>query len=182
MARRIHLRTRLQSGILLGQAVAAHLGQRSPITVNRRRIALEFRLAARAGPEIPLSESRKNCHLIVDLTFPQGWSFTVANARFRGSARLDRLVSSTQRSAYFFQGDAPAAAFETHFIGPLTEDYNIRDSLPIESLVWSPCRGRWALNINTEVRVNNLRNPPGKGVVRSSANNSTYNFLWRRCD
>ena len=43
---------------------------------------------ASAGPGIALPESRKNCQITVDLVYPQGWSYTVFSADYRGYASL----------------------------------------------------------------------------------------------
>lgn len=141
---------------------------------------------ASAGPGIPVTQNRKNCDLLVRLRFPQGWSFSVFTVDYRGYATLDARVRGTQRSAYFFEGQFPSAALRTDLVGPYDANYEIRDTLGLSAVVWSPCGAARALNINTEVRVNNRDNRQGSGLM--TTDNITgelthiYGVQWRRCN
>lgn len=140
---------------------------------------------ASVGPGIPIGESRKNCNLLLRLKFPQGWSFTILNVDYRGYASLDNRVRGTQRSGYFFEGQFPSGALRSDLVGPFDDNYEVRDRLGLDTVVWSPCGVDRALNINTEVRVNNRSNPRGSGLI--TTDNITgelthvYGLQWRRC-
>jgi len=162
------------------------------VSKNLDRDAQAFTLAfdsfiAVAGPTITdPRENRKNCNIIIDFTFPSGWSFTIFTVDYRGFAELDRWVTATQRSAYFFEGQFPSAALSTRLVGPIAGiNYERRDSLGLLNRIWSPCGGGRALNINAEVRVSNMANRQGSGQMTLDTVTGTvqhiYGLQWRRC-
>jgi hypothetical protein len=140
---------------------------------------------AAAGPGISPLEKRKNCTLNIDLDFPQGWSFTIADIDYRGYASLERGVNALQKSTYYFQGDAHQVSGETTLRGSVDTDYHVRDELLLTAEVWSPCGGRRSLNINTQVRVDNSRNPRASGLMTvdtiDGVVTTIYNLKWKRC-
>jgi hypothetical protein len=152
----------------------------SSVVRNRKALSLVFSsLDASAGPGVPITENRENCNLILRLSVPQGWSFTLFSADYRGFANLDRLVQATLRSAYFFEGEFPSSALEAHLVGPIDKKYRIRDTLDLDEVGWSPCGEDRALNVNTEVRVNNRSNRRGSGLIE--LNKTLLGIKWRRC-
>lgn len=140
---------------------------------------------AEVGPGVPYKEKRKNCQVIVDLDFPQGWSYTIFEVDYRGYVSLDNGVQGVQKSTYYFQGQRQTAPLSTSMWGPLDKDYHIRDTLGISALVWSPCGMNRALNINSQVRVDNRRNRNGFGLMTLDSLDGQlkhiYNVRWRRC-
>jgi hypothetical protein len=69
--------------------------------------------------------------------------------------------------------------------GPLDQNYQIRDTLGLTALVWSPCGAQRALNINTEIRTENTANPSGHGLMTTDSIDGEvkliYGIQWRRC-
>jgi hypothetical protein len=66
---------------------------------------LEFdQFVASIGPGVAVSESRKNCQLILDLQYPQGWSYSILQTTFRGYVAIDAGVTATQEAVYYFSG------------------------------------------------------------------------------
>lgn len=140
---------------------------------------------AEAGPGVALTAGRKNCAINVDLDFPQGWSYSILDVDYRGFVQLDAGATAEQKSAYYFQGDFRTASLATVMRGPLTKDYQIRDSLGLEALVWSPCGASRSLNINTQVRTAALsRSARGLITIDSIDGELThvYGIRWRRCN
>lgn len=138
---------------------------------------------AEAGPGIPLSESRKNCQIGVDMRFPQGWSFTVFEVDYRGYARLDRGTTGLQKTDYYFAGQSKSASLQSNFFGAVDRDYQVRDTLGISSLVWSPCGVTRALVMNTQVRVTARGQQRALMTVDSINGELThkYGIQWQRC-
>jgi hypothetical protein len=139
---------------------------------------------AEVGPGVPLTASRKNCAVAVDLDFPNGWSYSILDVDYRGFYELEAGVTAEQKSSYYFQGDAKTAALTTTVRGPITKDYHIRDSLGLEALVWSPCHLSRALNINTQVRAA-AASRFARGLITLDSIDGTlthvYGLRWRRC-
>ena len=139
---------------------------------------------ASTGPGVPFTEKRKNCQVNVDLDFPQGWSFSLFTVDTRGYVALDPGVNGLQQSSYYFQGQMGTARLATPMYGPLDQDYEVRDTLGVQSLVWSPCGAQRALNINTEVRVSSF-DPNAQGLITTDSIDGQFHLIyglqWRRC-
>lgn len=140
---------------------------------------------AEVGPGVSFVQRRKNCQLNIDLDFPQGWSFSILTVDYRGYVALEQRVTGLQQSSYYFQGQVATARLNTPMVGPMDRDFQIRDTLGINAVVWSPCGASRALNINTEIRLSNSRNPLGFGVMTTDSIDGAvqliYGFQWRRC-
>ena len=141
---------------------------------------------AQIGPGVPLTESRKNCQIAVDLDFPSGWSYSILTVDYRGYADLESGVRGEQSSAYYFQGSTATPRLTTTMNGPAARDYQIRDTLGVAATVWSPCGASRALNINSQVRLTSSnRNARGMLTVDSIDGQlktlQVYGLQWRRC-
>jgi hypothetical protein len=156
------------------------------IALDAKAFTLLFdNFVADAGPHIPLTEARKNCQLNIQLHVPQGWSYAIATVDYRGYMLLDPSVTATQRSTYYYAGSLQQASAQSTWAGPQDQDYVVRDTLGLASLVWSPCGAQRNLNINAEVRVNNRITPGSSGMLTVDSIDGKveqiYGFLWRRC-
>jgi len=141
---------------------------------------------AEIGPGLPLSQSRRNCQILIDLEFPQGWSYAVFDVDYRGFVSVAPSVSGVQQSSYYFQGEFRTARLHTTLAGPRVGDYQIRDSLGLDTTVWSPCGANRALIINSEVRLlNNGSDPDAQGLITTDSIDGKvthiYGLQWQRC-
>lgn len=140
---------------------------------------------AEVGPGSEFSQRRKNCQINVDLEFPQGWSFTIADIDYRGYAYLERGVSGLQKATYYFQGQRQSANKGTQFFGPFEGDYHARDTVGLGANIWSPCGARRALNINTQVRLENSQDSLAKGLLTTDSIDGTFetkfSLQWKKC-
>lgn len=140
---------------------------------------------AEIGPFVSKREKRKNCTINIDLSYPQGWSFSIFKVDYRGFASLDRGVKGTQKSTYYFQGSSNSISMQSNFYGPTDEDYVASDSLGLSALVWSPCGENRSLNINSQVRLDNRRNVNGSGIMTLDSIDGNikqiYHIKWKRC-
>lgn len=59
---------------------------------------------AAIGPGIPITESRKNCAVNLDVHYPSGWQYTLFTTDYRGFIDLDKGVTGTQSATYYFSG------------------------------------------------------------------------------
>lgn len=60
---------------------------------------------ASIGSTVAVTENRKNCQLNIDLLYPPGFQYSIFSADYRGYAALDKGVSGTIKSTYYFSGD-----------------------------------------------------------------------------
>ena len=132
------------------------------------------------------SFDRKNCQILVNLNFPQGWTYSIARMDYRGFYDISAGASGSQQALYYFQGNLQQARLNTVFNGPTTGDYTLSDTLGINNLVWAPCGSQSGLNINTSLLAKvGPNNPNGYAqLTTDSADGSvqtTYALQWQRC-
>jgi len=141
---------------------------------------------ARAGGGAGATEFRKNCQVNILVHIPQGFTFAVAWADYRGRARLESGASGLQRTNYYFMGSGDNNYRDHTFAGPLFGTWSTVDATPVEELVYAPCGVNRNLNINTELRVDEGSLNPGKTSsmsMRASDGNvdTIVHFSWKQC-
>lgn len=156
------------------------------LSADRTSMTLIFdSFVASVGPDIPITESRKSCQINVDLRIPQGWSYTIGTIDYRGYVDLASRQIGRQKSFYYFQGSFQQASSTTMFRGPVVKDYLIRDTLALNSVVWSDCNKIVPLNIKTQVNIDNRRNRRGYGMLTTDSIDGkvkrVFGFQWKRC-
>jgi hypothetical protein len=156
------------------------------VSPDRQAFTLLFdQYIAEAGPGVPFNQKRKNCQINLDLDFPSGWSYTIFTVDYRGYVSLERNVKATQQSSYYFQGQGKTATLKTILAGPTDRNFAIRDTLGLEATVWSPCGARRALNINSQVQVDNSRASNKYGLITTDSIDGeltlVYGIKWTRC-
>jgi hypothetical protein len=157
----------------------------SNISTDAKAFTLLFdSFVAESGPGIPLSAGRKSCQLLVDMRFPQGWSFSLFSVDYRGYMNLERNTTGEISSTYFFQGQMSTPVFKkTNVRGPVSQDFHIRDTVGLDATVWSPCGASRALNINTSIATRAGMGTSAMIGVDSISGELTqvYGIQWRRC-
>jgi hypothetical protein len=141
---------------------------------------------AQTGAGTKPTDFRKNCQLALNVHVPQGYTFAVAGADYRGYAHLERGASGTESANYYFQGEAQSTQIRHDFTGPADADWQRTDSVGIGSLSFLPCGEERYLNVNTELRVN-------RGWSSSKATSfltmdstdgridTVYHVAWKKC-
>lgn len=133
------------------------------------------------------SDSRKNCNLVVDLEFPEGWTYSVVSLDYRGFLDLSEGAKATTEASYYFQSQEEQVSFKAENEGPSTEDYSFRDTLNLNSVIWSPsCQGdKRALNIKTDIRLSS-QDPWAEGLLTVDSIDGQftqkYALVWKRCE
>ncbi|KAF2822677.1 hypothetical protein CC86DRAFT_385600 [Ophiobolus disseminans] len=126
----------------------------SQISNDRSIVTLIFdSYIASIGPGVPVTEQRKNCQLNVDLEYPGGFQYSILSADYRGYSSIQKGVTGTLKSTYYFSGQTAQSSTEYKFEGPATGDYLKHDEADSTSIVWSPCGAAGMLNINSQVRL-----------------------------
>lgn len=159
------------------------------ISNDNKTLTLSFdQFIAEVLPNSNKSMDRKNCNLTVNLKYPQGYTYAVAKADYRGYVYLDRYVSATQKATYYFAGMANAHTYSSNIGGgnfTVDKNYLFTDSIPMESVVWAPCGETRALNINAEIRTENRRNRNGQGTITTDSMdldvNTQLSLVWNSC-
>jgi hypothetical protein len=141
---------------------------------------------AQTGPGAKPTDFRKNCQLALNMHVPQGYTFAIAGADYRGYAHLARGASGAESANYYFQGERQSTRIQHNFTGPADADWQRTDSVGIASLSFLPCGEKRYLNVNTELRVN-------RGGSSSKASSfltmdstdgridTVYHVAWKKC-
>ncbi|MFC9582187.1 DUF4360 domain-containing protein [Streptomyces yangpuensis] len=168
------------SGCRPGSAAVAVSPDNSAFTVTYSEYV------AQAGGGAPAVEGRKNCLLSLVVHVPQGYTYAIAKADYRGFGSLQPGAVGTQKASYYFQGMSQTA-YRTHrFDGALDDNWQATDTTGIEALVWSPCGEQRNFNINTELRAEVGTSDPSKTSFMAldstdGSINSVYHFSWKQC-
>jgi hypothetical protein len=170
------------SGCRSGTAAVAVAPDNTAFTITYSDYMAQVGVGARP------TDFRKNCQINVRVHVPQGFTYAIARADYRGFASLARGADSLQRATYYFQGH-PETEYRSHRLnGPFEDNWQESDETDISALVYHPCGERRLLNINTELRVNRGSSDTKKTtslIAMDSTDGSIetiYHFHWKRCD
>ncbi|KAK3380750.1 hypothetical protein B0T24DRAFT_697459 [Lasiosphaeria ovina] len=130
------------------------------------------------GPGSSASDSRKNCRVSINLSFPAGYQFSIIETRFQGYASLADGQTGVCRAGYTFSGDSSQeVVFQKNLVAPYDDNYNLLAGVGVES--FSKCGTTAILNVNSEVRITPITSP-SKGAMTVSIP-QTVQLKWRRC-
>ena len=130
---------------------------------------------------------RKNCQLTLWVHVPQGFTYAIAKADYRGFASLARGARAIEKASYYFQGDSRTVGASHSFSGPLADNWQTKDEAEVGALVYAPCGEVRYFNANTELRVDKGTSKPSatSSITMDSTDVSIttkYHFAWKRCD
>jgi hypothetical protein len=133
------------------------------------------------------TDFRKNCQLNLRVHVPQGFTYAIAQADYRGFASLAGGATAMERANYYFQGNSQTAFIVHPFTGMLDDNWQTTDMVDVAALVYAPCGEQRNLNINTELRVAAGTSNPATTTSFMSmdstdgAINTIYHFAWKQC-
>ncbi|MFC9914174.1 DUF4360 domain-containing protein [Streptomyces sp. NPDC059862] len=141
---------------------------------------------AQVGGNAEPTAFRKNCQLNLVVHVPQGFTYAIASADYRGFASLQPGASGVQRASYYFQGSSNTV-FKNHpFSGPYSDNWQATDTTDWAQLVWAPCGVQRNFNINTELRVSAGTSDPAKSSFMTMDStdgdiSTVYHLAWKEC-
>lgn len=133
----------------------------------------EFQAAI--GPTVSVTERNKYCAMVVKVSVPAGWQYSVFKAKYEGWYDLQKGVNLRQTSKYWFQGN-PSLSFTSQFQGPRSGAFNYEDVMGVTS--WSPCGGTRNMVINANLVLNNSSNPSGMGLAGIDSIEGQYDLRY----
>lgn len=141
---------------------------------------------AQAGGNSDPTAFRRNCQLNLVVHVPQGFTYAIASADYRGFLSLQPGATGTQKASYYFQGSSNTASRTHPFNGPYNDDWQATDSTDWAQLVWAPCGVLRNFNINTELRVGAGSTSPGKVSFMTMDStdgdiSTVYHMAWKQC-
>ncbi|MEU4200288.1 DUF4360 domain-containing protein [Streptomyces sp. NPDC045470] len=141
---------------------------------------------AQAGKDSRPTDSRKNCQIALNVHVPQGFTYAIAKADYRGYAQLAPGAVGLEQAGYYFQGSSETARKSHRFTGPYDANWQSSDETGIDALVYAPCGEKRYFNINTELRVDAKGSDPKltSYMAMDSTDgsiNTKYHFAWKQC-
>ncbi|KAH9205368.1 hypothetical protein DL95DRAFT_376280 [Leptodontidium sp. 2 PMI_412] len=106
------------------------------------------------SPTASITSARKNCLILVDLTYPAGIRYSIPNTTFAGDAALDTGVTLSQQVGYYYIGREEESSTNMTLEGPKSSHFEFTDQHPRsawDTVWWSPCGQPQSLNINSRV-------------------------------
>jgi hypothetical protein len=142
---------------------------------------------AQVGVGSKPTDFRKNCQLNILVHVPQGFTYGVARADYRGFASLARGATAMQRTSYYFQGSQNTTMKTHSFTGALEDNWQTSDETEVDAIEYHPCGGMRTFNINTELRVSAGTSNPATTTSflamdsTDGSINTVYQFRWKHC-
>ncbi|KAK7985600.1 hypothetical protein PG996_005163 [Apiospora saccharicola] len=142
------------------------------------------------GPGTNVSDRTKNCQLHLNLKYPGGFQYALVDSTYHGYAQLEKGVTGTFLSTYYFSQDASATTTTRTSItgGGVWEAgqvYTKEDKIPTTSVIWSPCGQTGLLNVNNRIALTST-NKTASGSI--SDDDATVAFTqqlhlnWQTCN
>lgn len=135
---------------------------------------------AQTGAGADPTDFRKNCQLVLRVNYPQGFTFGIAQADYRGFAHLAAGAHGAERANYYFQGESQNTPRTHTFNGPMSDNWQATDRTEVGKIVYAPCGEQRMLNVNTQLRVQG--DASFMTMDSTDAGFSTkYHFSWKKC-
>jgi hypothetical protein len=169
------------SGCPAGTAAVAAASDNTAFTVTYSDYLAQVGVGAKP------TDFRKNCQLSLNVHIPQGFTFAIAQADYRGFGYLEKGATGLQRANYYFMGTSATSSVSHTFAGPLNDDWQTTDTTDVAALVFAPCGTQRNLNVNTELRVSAGTSDPTKTtsfLTMDSTDGSVrtiYHLAWKHC-
>lgn len=168
------------SGCPLGTAAVAVSQDNTAFTVTYSDY-----LAQVGGGSDPTA-FRKNCQLNLIVHVPQGFTYAIASADYRGFASLQPGAKGIEKASYYFQGSPSTASITHEFKGAYNDNWQATDTTDWAQLVWAPCGEQRNFNINTELRVDAGTSDPAKSSFMTMDStdgdiSTEYHMAWKEC-
>ena len=137
---------------------------------------------AKAGDGAGPLDARKNCQINVLVHIPQGFTYAIAEADYRGFAHVEPGATVLEQANYYFAGTAPTARVRHTLTGPYHGNWEMRDAADV--LVYAPCGQERNLNINAELRAD-AGGSDGTSFIQMDSEHASvetvYHFSWKNC-
>jgi hypothetical protein len=113
--------------------------------------------------------------MVVNVTVPAGWQYSIFKAQYEGWYDLEAGVSLRQTSKYWFQGNSPLTYTST-FTGPKNGTFNYADQMAVTS--WSPCGGTRNMVVNANLALSS-RTRSATGVAGIDSIEGSFDLKYR---
>ena len=164
-----------------GSAAVAVAPDNTAFTVTCSQYTAQVGVGARP------TDFHKNRQNALRVHVPQGFTYGIASADYRGFAHLEAGANGLERANYYFQGNSPTSDVSHPLTGFYDDDWQFSDSTDVGAIVDEPCGEERNLNINAELRTYAGTSGPAKTtsfVTMDSTDGgvqTVYHFSWKTC-
>ena len=139
--------------------------------------------AVEKGPGVGLTEKRKFCSIVLSLSFPQGFTFSMADVHFEGYAEIGEDSVGELKTEYYFPFHSEKEIRSKTLNGPFEDDFSQQDTTSIFNPVWAPCGFRVPLNVKTTLNLKGPRTDPALMTVDQATGmlKQLFHIKWREC-
>jgi hypothetical protein len=133
-------------------------------------------------------ERRRNCQLVANVLVPNGFTYAIIKADYRGFASLAEGATGWEQANYYFQGHSRTTEVRHSIVGPYEDDWQTTDETEVKERVWAPCGAKRFLNVNTSLRVD----AGGSDLSETTSYldmestdvdfSTMYHLAWKKCD
>lgn len=142
-------------------------------------------LAQVGGGAVP-ADAHQKCNLKVTVHAPDGYTYAIDEADYRGYAFLTAGATAVEQARYQFQGDPDKPLVAHSWTGPFDDDWQNTDATA-GALVYAPCGKTRTLAVDTQLTVSasgSADSSTASLVTMDSTDGSlaaSYHFTWKRC-
>ncbi|HET9954005.1 MAG TPA: DUF4360 domain-containing protein [Polyangiaceae bacterium] len=126
-----------------------------------------------------VAERRRNCQMLLNVTPPMGYTFTVASASLSGSANLSSGVTARAMVSYHFTGE-PETGLSTYQIPSAGGKWSTTGVFAAETLAYAPCDSQRFLAVNTSIALSGQDDPAVKSTAALDPG-TTVQLQLRKC-
>jgi hypothetical protein len=131
------------------------------------------------------TDFRKNCQINLQVNIPQGFTYAIAEAEYRGHAKLYSGATAEQNAYYYFTGQSPTTETNYSISGPYNGRWRNADRAEVAELVYSPCGQQTNFNINADLRVRAGSAEGAKNWISMDKAHgdveTIYHLSWKNC-
>ncbi|MGH8881125.1 MAG: DUF4360 domain-containing protein [Stackebrandtia sp.] len=140
---------------------------------------------ARAGGDSDTIDMRKNCQINLEVHIPQGFTYAIAKADYRGFAHLYPGAKAVQKAGYYFTGSSTTVRSSHDIAAPTSDNWQYTDVAEGGEVVYKPCGVDRNFNINSELRVYAGTDKSKTSFVAMDSTdgsvNTVFHFAWKQC-
>ena len=138
---------------------------RAVIAADRQAFTLIFdKFAAVAASSLAGARATSSCNIVVDLSYPDGWQFTISTVDFRGFAAIDTGAWAKVHASFRYRGGGMQRPALLTMVGPRVSDFLLHEEGG-SGREWSPCHRSSSRDLIID------------GMLQAHAQGSRYAYL-----
>ena len=156
------------------------------ISADRKAFTIIFdQFIAETGDGVAPEEGKKYCRITLDLSVPQGWSYTLHEVTHRGFISIKEEAQATHRRTHWL-GRIPFKGkhFRQRFDGPFDSDYMLKDDFFLKILSFG-CGRTKTMNIDVKIGLKS-QDSSSEGIITVDSIDGRLigkkGVSWKRCD